>query len=481
MEIIKVNASQIYFSENDSNIKKFKLKISDNYDKVLNILASFDKHNLLNKLKTRNMKDKEFDIDFMEMPTYETKTSLLNNIEFDINYSDDNLINIIIEKLGRPKITKVGKTISCWYPKRNSDLYTLSRMKCIETYKVLPKYPIYIISLGRWEKRRTAKYLEKSNIDFKIVVEPDEYDEYAKVINPDKIIKCPENFSKKGCGGIPVRNFVWEHSISMGAKKHWILDDNIECYYRNNKCQNSEIYSGAVFRSIEDYSDRYENIKMSGHQYLSFCPEGKIRPPVSFNTRVFSSILLSNDIYPEFKWRGIYNEDVDLSIRLQKAGYVNMLSNFIICDKETTMKDKGGNTSTIYSTEHSHLKKAQALVDFHPDCVKVVSHKTRVWHHDVDFSKFQNKLQLKNDIILEDKSNDYGLIYVPETDKKRRTNTELIEKEIIEEPEIIFQTVPTFEQPEIIEESQIIQDLRNQNQFLIDENLKLKALLKLYI
>jgi hypothetical protein len=488
MEILKINKSQIYFTE-EKNSKKFRLKVSSNYDNVLKVLKQYDKKNLIEKLITKKQHNREFnDIDFREMPTYDTTTSLLDNVELEINYTNDDIIKKILEKLNNPKITKCGNSISCWYPERNSDLYTLSRMDCISTTEIKPKYPIYIISLGRWEKRRTVKYLEKCNIDYKIVVEPSEYDNYASVINPNKILVCPEDFSKQGKGGIPVRNFVWEHSIKQGALKHWILDDNIERYYRNNKCQNSEMFSGAVFKIVEDYTDRYENVKMSGHQYLSYCPEGKIRPPFTFNTRIFSSILLSNDIYPKYKWEGRYNEDVDLSIRLQKDGYVNILCNFIICDKETTMKDKGGNTNTIYSVEDAHLKKAQELQKKHPDCVSVVPHKTRKFHHKVDFSNFQNKLKMKDNLILEDKTNEYTLKYVKQEGKMRRTN-KIIKTEIIEEPkeeiieeEIIEEEIIEEEKEEIIEEEKSeIEKLREENQKLKDENYHLKSLLKHYL
>jgi len=445
MEIVKINKSQIYFTTS-KECKKFKLKVSSKFEDVLNVLTKYDKNNLLKGLLTKSMKSKEFDIDFREMPTYETQTTLLNNQDFDINYTDDNLVEQILKALNNPKITNFGNTISCWYPERNPELYTLSRMDCISEEQVIPKYPIYVISLGRWEKRRTIRYLEKANIDYKVVVEPSEYDEYCKVINPANIIKCPEDFSKKMCGGIPVRNFVWEHSISNGHQKHWILDDNIECYYRNNKCQNSEIFSGAVFKTIEDYTDRYTNVKMSGHQYLSYAPEGKIRCPITLNTRIFSSILLSNDIYPEFKWRGVYNEDVDLSIRLQKAGYVNVLSNFLLCHKKTTMADKGGNTSTIYSNEDAHLKKAQALKEFHPDCVEVVPHKTRKWHHTVDFSDLKNELIMIDGLVLEDKVNDYGLKYVKQEGKKRTKHPLVPENPVPENEEEDTDT----ETPEVI-------------------------------
>src|SRR5574343_611146 len=88
-----------------------------------------------------------------------------------------------------------------------------------------PKYPIYIISKGRWESRLTSKALEKMKVPYHIVVEPQEYSKYASVIDESKILTLP--FSNLGQGSIPARNWVWEHSIGEGAERHWILDDNI--------------------------------------------------------------------------------------------------------------------------------------------------------------------------------------------------------------------------------------------------------------
>ena len=46
-----------------------------------------------------------------------------------------------------------------------------------------PKYPIYIISKGRWESRLTSKALEKIKVPYYIVVEPSEYSYYNEVID----------------------------------------------------------------------------------------------------------------------------------------------------------------------------------------------------------------------------------------------------------------------------------------------------------
>ncbi len=133
-------------------------------------------------------------------------------------------------RLEQSSITVTTK--SAWHPERGDGLHMQSDKCwinacdcepgfCICGKEDNPQYPVYIISKGRWERRLTADSLEEIGVPYHIVVEPQEYDNYAAVIDPAKIIRTP--FSNLGKGGIPARNFVWEHALASGAKRHWIL------------------------------------------------------------------------------------------------------------------------------------------------------------------------------------------------------------------------------------------------------------------
>lgn len=276
-----------------------------------------------------------------------------------------------------------------------------------------PKYPIYIISKGRWNNRLTSSALEKMNIPYHIVVEPSEYDEYAQFINPSKIYVLP--FDNLGQGSIPARNWVWEHSISNGDERHWILDDNIRSFRRFNNNKKYLVTSGTIFKVAEDFVDRYENIALSGFQYSYFVTLCRDRKPFIINTRIYSCILIKNDI--PYRWRGKYNEDSDLAIRVLKDGWVTILFNAFLQDKQSTMTMRGGNTDTIYKEDDNRLKFAQSLQEQHPDCVTVIWKYNR-WHHNVNFNPFkENKLIRKNGLIIPDRINDYGMKLIDPKDK----------------------------------------------------------------
>jgi len=281
-----------------------------------------------------------------------------------------------------------------------------------------PKYPIYIISKGRWQKRQTSRALEIMNVPYKIVIEPQEYKNYAEFIDKDKILVLP--FSNLGQGSIPARNWVWEHSISEGYQKHWILDDNMDSFYRLNRNMKLIVTSGAIFEAAEDFVDRYENIALSGFQYNSFVFKDAIVPPYRLNTRIYSCILIDNKL--PYRWRGKFNEDTDLSLRVLKDGYCTMLFNAFLVNKETTMRAKGGNTEELYKQTNNRKEFALSLQEQHPDVVNVVWKFNR-WHHSVDYKPFKkNKLIKKENIKIKNCIDNYGM-KIKEYDEKMHITT----------------------------------------------------------
>jgi hypothetical protein len=285
-----------------------------------------------------------------------------------------------------------------------------------------PRFPLYIVSKGRWESRYTSKALEKIGVPYSIVVEEQEYDKYATVISPDKILVLDKRYQDeydifsdvgvKSTGAGAARNFVWAHAISRGFDYHWVMDDNIREFYRFNKNLAVKVGSGTMFRVCEDFITRYENVYMAGPNYFMFVSFRDLNPSFIANTRIYSCNLIKNDI--PYRWRGRYNEDTDLSLRILKGGYCTILFNAFLQWKLTTQTVSGGNTDELYR-EGGTLVKSEQLRDMHPDVTKVVWKFGR-WHHHVDYSKFKgNKLILKPGVTVRHGINNYGMKLVKVT------------------------------------------------------------------
>jgi hypothetical protein len=281
-----------------------------------------------------------------------------------------------------------------------------------------PRYPIYIISKGRAESRLTSRALESMNVSYRIVVEPQEYEQYASVIDHAKILQLP--FSNLGQGSIPARNWVWDHAISEGHARHWILDDNIKGFVRLHENEKHRITSGVVFRAVEDFTDRYLNVALSGMQYSNLTPRTNKRAPIILNTRIYSCILVANET--NLRWRGRYNEDTDLSLRVLKKGLCTILFNSLQCEKTATMVMKGGNTDDLYQGD-GRLKMAQSLQEQHPDVVKITKKWGR-WQHQVDYRPFKaNKFIPRPGFVEPTESDDYGMV-LEELDKQEAASAD---------------------------------------------------------
>lgn len=272
-----------------------------------------------------------------------------------------------------------------------------------------PKYPVYIVSKGRWDSRLTSKALEKMSVPYHIVIEPQEYPQYSAVINPERILVLP--FSDLGQGSIPARNWIWEHSIAQGAARHWILDDNINGFVRLDKSRKIPVSDGAIFTASEDWADRFENMALAGFHYRFFVQSGAIvnstyKTPFLLNSRVYSCILIQNNI--PYRWRGRYNEDTDLSLRALKDGWCTVLFLAFLANKMATMTVNGGNTDELYQGD-GRLKMAQSLQEQHPDVTKI-AWKWGRWQHQVDYRGFKNnKPILRKGVVIPDSPNNYGM------------------------------------------------------------------------
>ena len=185
--------------------------------------------------------------------------------------------------------------------------------------------PIFIPSKGRWDNGMTWYALDSMGVQrYRVIVEPQEYDLYRKVLPEEKLLVLDMNFKRKydTCDNVPyedntrvgsgaARNYGWHIAKQEGAKWHWIVDDNIRRFfvYNNNVKYNAKY---DTFACVERFAENYRNVMMAGMQYAMFIPRKQKHNPLVINTRIFSCNLIKTN--SPFQWRGRYNEDVILSM-----------------------------------------------------------------------------------------------------------------------------------------------------------------------
>lgn len=279
-----------------------------------------------------------------------------------------------------------------------------------------PRNPIYIVSKGRADSRLTSRTLEEMGVPYFIVIEEQEFPQYSSVINSKKILVLDKAYQREydafwrlspeqSRGSGPARNFSGDHSRSLGSKYHWCVDDNIKYFFRLNNNLKVPVKDGTIFQCMEDFVERYKNIGMAGPNYFMFASRKSSMSPFTLNTRIYSCNLIRNDI--PLRWRGRYNEDTDLSLRMLKSGYCTVLFNAFLQGKSPTLKMRGGNTDEIY--KGGTLDKSKMLVDMHPDVARLAWRYGRAHHH-VDYRKFKNLKLIRNrEVEIKSGIDNYGL------------------------------------------------------------------------
>ena len=251
-------------------------------------------------------------------------------------------------------------------------------------------YPIYIISKGRAYNPMTALNFEKSKINYLIAVEPQEKEEYIKVLGEKRILVLP--FKNLGLGSYPARNYCWEHAKNNGYKYHWLFDDNIQCFVKwidGKRKRINDIISAIKY--VENYAKK-TNIDILGFEEPNFVVKPP-KKPFKINCHVYSAMLIKNNL--PFRWRLKYNEDVDLCLQVLHNGGITASCVYYMADKvSTAQKMKGGNQTELYkgNDPKKNLLKAKMLEAVWPQYAKTVIRFNR-HHHLVDWRIFSKRLK----------------------------------------------------------------------------------------
>lgn len=258
---------------------------------------------------------------------------------------------------------------------------------------------------------------------YHIVIEPPDYDAYAAVIDEKKIFVLPFTTDPNNpTGPGRARNWCRNHAWHNGHIRHWVMDDNIDGFYRLHKNHRYRVGDGAIFRAAEDFVDRYENVWIAGFQYRFFCAQKSKYPPFVANTRISSCLLIENRSAP--KWRERYNEDTILSLDVLENDAVTIQFNAFLQGKVGTQTLKGGNSEVFYDPEGSAdlkqrkvnaynpggtIRKTLNLSSIYPEVTKEVWKFGRI-HHQVDYSRYKdNPLRLRKGIAVPRGINNYGM------------------------------------------------------------------------
>lgn len=280
---------------------------------------------------------------------------------------------------------------------------------------MINEYPIFVISYNRAKNHITSRKLADFGVHHYLILHKEQIQEYKKHFSSQMerythILEFDDSYKLKyeTCDNIPhsvknagsgaERNFAWDYSIKLGAKAHWLMDDNMNFRYiaginKENNSYVRRVCTGEKFRELfhkaEIFFNKYENLLMIELAQNDFTI-GINKKCYRLNTRCFSCNLISN-IMP-IRWRGRYNEDVILSFDIMTAGYcIASYIGGVLKAKESTRCARGGNHATneldknsLYDDSvqyrNSSIDKTNLLLQVYPKYFKKVIKYGRVHH-----------------------------------------------------------------------------------------------------
>lgn len=225
-----------------------------------------------------------------------------------------------------------------------------------------PHLPIYIPSKGRADKCLTAQLLLKENVNFSLVVEPQDADDYRLNFPGHEVIVMDQN--NKGIAY--ARNWCKNISTLKGEPAHWQPDDNIKSFRVRKNGKNVICSVSEVLSPVELFFHSHKNVGMACLRHTMFAFSQT--KDLSFNQCMYSAFITVNNIGFYFRDKTI--EDADYTLQVLSSGLCTVIFNRLLMEKITTGKMKGGNTEISHGGD-GRLLRAKMLCAQWPDCFSI--------------------------------------------------------------------------------------------------------------
>lgn len=181
-----------------------------------------------------------------------------------------------------------------------------------------PKHPIYVPSLGRAETCSTPRILDREGVSFTLVVEPHEFDEYARAFGAERVEPLPE-----GGKGLPYsRNWIKRTARERGHDWCWQLDDDVVHFTEFVGKSRRRCTAVEAVAFCESLAASFSNVRVIGTTSEAFAFTTADRQFVP-NRIAYTTVLV--DTRFEGAWRDGVIDDTDYSLQVLSSGACTLL------------------------------------------------------------------------------------------------------------------------------------------------------------
>ena len=200
------------------------------------------------------------------------------------------------------------------------------------------QYPIYVPSRGRFTTATTPVLLTMAGLDYFLVVEKKEFDDYVKYFPLTNIISLPG--SDYGSLGF-ARNFTKEHAKKRGHQYHWQLDDDFTAVFQHRLGKKDSTPMVEIFNHVEAFVAKYSNIGQVGFSATNFLRQ-KVKE-YQLNTYTYGVLLVNNGTKSKHR---MHVTDLDYNLQLLFEGYCTVRFDCFAFSTPTMSSRPGGCTGT---------------------------------------------------------------------------------------------------------------------------------------
>jgi hypothetical protein len=257
------------------------------------------------------------------------------------------------------------------------------------------KYTIYIPTKGRAGIAKTMSMLDRENIKYVLVVEPQDYDTYVTHYPNVNILQLDVD----DMGVVYARNYIKKYSRSVGESKHWQMDDDLEKFFirKHNATKNTPVSPLECIHIVETCTDLFSNVAISGMDGPTYAFSKKYG--VQLNRDPGGCVLIDNTVDADWDYRS--TEDIHYSLSVLEAGYCTLRFSHVMVQSAPPMKNPGGNTDADYKSFDKLKEAYENLIRRWPDKISLKENppnKPIRWVLRRKFYKHYNQqLQLIND------------------------------------------------------------------------------------
>lgn len=244
-------------------------------------------------------------------------------------------------------------------------------------------FPIFIPTKGRAGRATITQVLDESKLQYTLVVEPQEVEDYkAAYPNADLMI-----LAESDQGITYARQAILDYCREEGISWYWQIDDNISGF----RASNEKVTARAALSAAEPYVGDYTNLALVGLDYQQFA--FRQEKPFTVNTRAFCCVLTRTDTGIDYRPETEMKEDVDFTLQhLDTGRWATLLVHHHAMDKPPMGQNKHGGLVEQYQSKQ-HEMAARVLCAMWPDYTDLVNKRIGL-DAQVSWSSFKHPLQL---------------------------------------------------------------------------------------